>query len=145
MDTKQVWNPAGFMQSVPDSGAIIPVTNAETTPLVQGTPVYITSAGKVRRASIDNDNADRVVGLVLSEAIAPGASGQVQAEELFVLADWTAITGQPTLVPNELYYLGAKGTLVPTPPIKSGNHLVRVGLAISLIGLMVAIDYQGKV
>jgi len=114
---------------------VIGAVNANVSPIVIGTPVYVSSAGSVDKASAAASGTKKVFGLVKDASIAASASGLIQLDGVLVATtgQWDAVAGTTGgLVANTIYYLSATaGLLTATPPAASGNYVAQVGLALS--------------
>lgn len=99
--------------------------------LVRGTAVATHSSGVGIIAAIASGLSRPCVGL-LTEDTAPTFAGAVQKDGLFVLADWTPVTGSVTLVRGP-YYLdpGTPGMLTSIAPTADGDLVQPVGYAVA--------------
>lgn len=128
--------PAGDTLSAASTDVdVIGAVNANVSPIVIGTPVYISSSGSVNKASAAALGTKKVFGLVRSTSIAAATSGLIQLDGVLVATtgQWDAVAGTTGgLVANTIYYLSATaGLLTATPPAVSGNYVAQVGLALS--------------
>lgn len=138
----QQWNSdGGFWQTVDVPDSALTMINGEAFPLTQGQAVYVAGPGQVRRASHDDDEAFRVVGLAV-EDIAPGQPGLALTEDTLTIPDWTPMTGTATLAAGATYYLGLDGGLTQIPPVDPGAHVILVGLAVDHARLKIEIRHK---
>ena len=108
--------------------AVVEMECDVSTGIVRGNVVYASEAFKVKLADADSADAAEVLGLA-DAAAAQGAYVHIQKEGVFVLEDWTAVTGTATLVAGTEYYLDATaGKLTSASP--ATGYLVYVGRAI---------------
>lgn len=118
-----------------------PAENKSGGIIYAGQPVCVHSSGSgVVQAQAD-DVDTRAIGLARVE-LADGETGDIQTEDIFVLADWTSATGSATLTARGIYYLDSAnpGKLTSTAPIAIGDVVQEVGRAIS--DTMLAINIQ---
>lgn len=110
-----------------------PAENADTTTIFRGQVVAVHPNGIWRaNASDDTRNA---VGL-MSENTPVGSVNNVVTDEVFTMADWTEVTGEPSLNPGDIYFLDVvSGKLTRTAPSTLGQVVQQVGRAISSIAL----------
>lgn len=110
-----------------------PAENQDTVTILRGQVVAVHPDGIWRaNASDDSRNA---VGL-MSEDTAVGSSNNVVTDEVFTMADWTNVTGEPSLNPGDIYFLDiVSGKLTTTAPSVPGQVAQQVGRAISSIAL----------
>jgi len=117
-------------------GGVVAVENDEVGSIKKGTPVYVSSAGKVKQSKADATATARVLGLVLDDTIAAAATGNVQTDGVIVstTGGWDAVTGGAGgLTAGSFYYLSGAtaGRLTTTPPSTSTEYIIRIGFAIS--------------
>ena len=113
---------------------IITLENEEgADAIVKGMAVYISSAGKVKKAKADAVGTRDVIALCLTDSVAAGQSGSMQTDGQITIADWTAVIGAAALVAGSLYYLSeaTSGKLTATPP--ATGSVVEIGIAISTV------------
>lgn len=126
---------------------VIGAINANVGSIVIGTPVYVSVAGSVDKASAAASGTKKIFGLVKDVSIAAAASGLIQLDGVLVATtvQWDAVAGTTGgLVANTLYYLSATaGLLTATPPAASGNYITQVGLALSTTELEIDTDRGG--
>jgi hypothetical protein len=78
-----------------------------------------------------NTSAAIVIGLALT-AVTAGDTGSYRSQGQLWLPDWTAVTGAATLTAGVVYYLDTTdGKMTSTPPTGAGNHITRIGIAVS--------------
>jgi len=110
---------------------LVAAGNSETGSIVLGQPVYISGGGSVGLANADSAGKQRVFGLVYDASISAGVSGSILTDGLVDQADWTAVIGSATLVPQSVYYLDTTdGQLTAVAP--STGYVVEVGQALSV-------------
>lgn len=110
-------------------------TNNTGSPLVIGTPVYV-SANSALPAQANAQGTIRVAGLVADITVADGNPVEVVVDGVTVATttQWDAITGQTGgLTPGVDYWLSATtaGKLTTTAPTADGEFVVPVGHALS--------------
>lgn len=115
-----------------------------TAALVLGAPVYISGAGKVRRANGAAKATAKVLGLVYDSSIAAQASGAIVTDGMLVgtMAQWDAVAGtNGGLTPGATYFLdpASAGRITATPPNTAGQVNVILGMALSSTDLEVNI------
>jgi hypothetical protein len=105
--------------------------NKDAVTLARGAPVAADASGTgVVRASAASA-ALACVGLA-GAGVAPGFAETVQTGGAVALADWSAVTGSPALLPLAVYYLDpSPGRLTASPPSEPGQLLQRVGVAVA--------------
>ncbi|HEY6037920.1 MAG TPA: hypothetical protein VIV58_26755 [Kofleriaceae bacterium] len=117
--------------------------NADSVPLVLGTPVYVSAVGQVKRAVATSLLTASVAGIVADANIAVGA--QVRVLPLGALTgsvtQWDAVTGSSTgLTPDAAYYLSTTTGLITTvAPADVGKYITYVGTAASTTDMDVAV------
>ena len=112
------------------------LTNAESTAISAGQPVYISSSGSVSLAKADSLTTSYLVGVVASDTIEPGAIGRVRTTDYVEATtdQWDAVCGTVGgLTPNTTYYLSdtTKGHLTSIPPSTQTHTLVVALVAIT--------------
>lgn len=120
------------------------VTNGEASPIVIGTPVYISSTADEVLESNAGAAATQVVdGLVSDTSIAAAATGGmiVAGTLTATTGQWDAVTGQVGgLTPGAQYWLDiADGMLTTTVPTGAGEYQRRVGRALSTTDMCVGV------
>lgn len=123
---------------------LVPVTNANASPIVLGQPVYVTDNDTVDLARANALSTSGVLGLVQDNSIAASGTGDVLTSGHLTgsTAQWDAVTGGTGgLTANSIYYLSATtaGRLTATPPSTSGHVVVEVGKAVSTTTLKIAV------
>jgi hypothetical protein len=108
------------------SATIDPIVTGET--VIEGAPVVVRrSDRKLVNGRADTYTLSFVVGLAGAATASGFAVSPVRGE--VTLADWTAITGTPTLSVGIPYFLALSGGLTTTPDRTSGHALTQVGIA----------------
>jgi hypothetical protein len=119
---------------------VVAMTNGEASSIVIGTPVYVLSAGSVKKAKADASGTVQILGLVKATSIVASESGTIQTDGVLsaTTAQWDAVTGGTGgLAAGSVYYLDAAtaGQLTATSPTTAGQYVVRVGLALNTTDL----------
>jgi hypothetical protein len=105
------------------------VTAAVLNPVLVGQPVYMTPAAVYDLADATNAAKQNVLGFSTVNALT-GFPALVVTEGGVTRADWTPVTGTPTLTPGAAYYLGTvPGTMSLIPPSGAGLYLRQLGRA----------------
>ena len=113
------------------SGALFPMTNRGSSAALLGSPVTVHSSGSGFVLASASSPATECIGLLTQEC-QPGAVGIIQDGGELVLADWSAITGTPTLAAKADYFLASiPGKLVTVPPVTSGGVVQKVGFTLN--------------
>jgi hypothetical protein len=115
------------------------LTNAGSSSIVFGTPVYASAADSCKAAQANAKATANLVGLVYDASIAASGVGNVAESGVLVgtTAQWDAVVTGETggLVFNSLYFLSATtaGMLTTTPPTTAGSGQCNtlVGRAVS--------------
>lgn len=118
------------------AGTGIVTYTAETdSDVAKGQAVYVKSTGNLGLAA-----AGLIAGLATEAKSATFATGYT-AEGALDIADWTSALGTALLTPGSTYYLDpvTPGMLTATAPVTSGQHVVRVGKAMSTTLLDISI------
>jgi hypothetical protein len=96
-----------------------------------GMALYVSGADSVDLANADDPTTAIVIGLALT-AVTAGDTGSYRSQGQLWLPDWTAVTGAATLTAGVVYYLDTTdGKMTSTPPTGAGNHITRIGIAVS--------------
>lgn len=110
-------------------------TMTSAAAIVEGSPVYISSSNTVNSANASPTPDAAVctpVGFATNAAASAGADVNVLTEGHVELSDWAAVAGTTNLVAGAKYKLGTiAGTITTTAPTGNGEHVVRVGIAIT--------------
>lgn len=115
---------------------------AETdSPVVVGTPVYLTGAGHIELARANAAGTAPVIG-VANEAASTSAQAEYITEGKVTKTDWSAVAGTTTLTVGATYYLSptTAGRITSTAPIAVGEYVVKVGRATSPLVLDLEIE-----
>ena len=128
--------PTGDTISVAASSAeIVSSLNANAAAIVIGTPVYVSAAGSVNKASASAVGTSRVLGLVQTSSIAPAASGSIITGGVITAAtgEWDVVAGTTGgLTAGTLYYLSTTaGMITSTAPVGAGQYVMSIGLGLS--------------
>lgn len=140
--------PAGDTLSAASSEVdVVAMTNANAGSIVIGTPVYVSAAGSVNKASAAAAGTAKVLGLVKDNSIAAAGSGYIQTDGVLsaTTGAWDVVTGGTGgLTAGTLYYLSATaGQLTTTAPSGSGQYVMKVGMALSTTELEIDTDRGG--
>lgn len=83
----------------------------------------------------------RAVGLSLTST-APTVAATIQTDGIVDIANWTAATGSATLSANAVYFLDptTAGMMTTTAPTTTGQHVQRIGTAVSTTKLYLEIE-----
>lgn len=125
-------------------GDQVNLTNGEASPIVIGSPVYVSAANTGRLAQANAAGTSKVRGLVAAVSITNAQAGPVTLNGVLVATtgQWDAVTGgSGGLVPNTTYFLdpATAGKITATPPATVGQLLVSIGTALSTTDLSVEI------
>lgn len=95
------------------------------TPVLDGTPCYLTTAGLAVAAQSDSQPTADVVGLA--------KDGGLVSEGRINRPDWSGVAGSPVLTPGSRYFLSATtaGRITETAPTSEGHLVVPLGIAVS--------------
>lgn len=106
---------------------------------LQGQPVYVKNTGHIAKARASS-GYQKFVGLLASDT-STGFSGKYQCDGMFILNDWTNITGSANLTPQDIYYLSDTdyGKLTNNPSTLSG-FCVKIGIALNTTTLEIKND-----
>jgi hypothetical protein len=106
---------------------------------LRGQPVYVKNTGHIAKARA-SPGYQKFVGLLVSDTPA-GFSGKYQCDGMFILNDWTNITGSVNLTPQDIYYLSDTdyGKLTNNPSTLSG-FCVKIGIALNTTTLEIKND-----
>lgn len=120
-------------------------TNANASPIVIGTAVYISASDTVNKARANAVGTVGVIGLVADASIASGSAGGVQVGGILAATtgEWDAVTGgSGGLTPGAIYYLSAAtaGMITSTAPSSAGEYVVQIGTATSTTEMMINIE-----
>jgi hypothetical protein len=126
---------------ISDDG-VINATNANASAITQGMVVYQTATpGSVDIARANAVGTTHGFGLVADASIAAAATGVIQFDGPFEMADWTTITGSASLTPGSRYYLSPSvaGKLVTSAalPVAAGSFEQEIGFALDAQTLMI--------
>lgn len=119
-------------QGRPGAAGAAPVIPAIAAVLgIRGRPVYLSKAnGQLYPASAAGYQTAFVLGL-LDADVQAGFPANAQRGP-FTLPDWTALTGTPSLLVGQLYFLATDGSLTAILPARpQAVALTRVGQAVS--------------
>lgn len=126
---------------------VIAAINGNAGALTVGTPVYVSAAGTVDKASAGAVGTTRVLGLVKAPSIATTATGLIQTDGTLtaLTTDWDVIAGTSGgLTPGAMYFLSATaGEITATPPASAGQYVMSLGLALSSTELEIDTDRSG--
>lgn len=126
---------------------VVSASNANTSSITLGQPVYVSAAGAVNLASAAAAATRRVLGLVKDTSIASAASGFIQTDGILsaTTSQWDAVCGTTGgLVAGTTYYLSTTaGQLTDVAPSGAGQFVVPVGIALSPTELEISIDRNG--
>jgi hypothetical protein len=120
-------------------------TNGNASPIVIGTPVYVSADDTVDKAKADASGTVEAVGLVADPSISAASSGGIQVDGVFTAstAQWDAVAGTTGgLTADTIYYLSATtpGAITATAPSTTGQYVKEVGIAISTTELKINIQ-----
>ena len=120
-------------------------TNGNASPIVIGTPVYVSAADTVDKAKADASGTVEAVGLVADPSISEASSGGIQVDGVLTAstAQWDAVAGTTGgLTAGTIYYLSATtpGAITATAPSTTGQYVKEVGIAISTTELKINIQ-----
>ena len=103
----------------------IPLINDDPDPIIIGTPVYISSNYKFKKAKADNIITTNPIGLCFDNKL-------VQTNGTIFSNQWP-IEELGGLIPGKFYYLSdlIKGKITKKPPIIPGHFVIQIGIAIS--------------
>ncbi len=128
---KLVGSSSGFTYSAENKGG---------TTILDGmaAAVHTSGVGVVKASAADNSKP--AVGLAVL-FINPAASGGIQTEGVFELANWTDVIGAASLTAKAIYYLdpATAGMLTATAPTTTGQVVQVVGRAVSTTKLDIEI------
>lgn len=128
---------------------VVVVTNAESTAITIGQPVYIADGsygpGEVLLAQANTAEHSEVLGLVKDDSIAGAADGNVLTDGYLTSSDWTAVTGSVSLTVGAVYFLDplTPGMLTETLPDQFtdfGQYIARIGRAVTAETLEISIE-----
>lgn len=129
--------PAGDTLDAPASEVdVVSMTNGGATPLVIGTPVYVSASNTVQAARANASGTTEVIGFIKDASIAAGAGGYAQTDGVITAttAEWDTIAGTTGgLTANTDYYLSSTtaGKITSTSPDAAGTISIRLGKALS--------------
>lgn len=138
---------SGDTLSVPifSGGDVIALTNDNGSPIVIGSPVYMSAADHVNLAEANAAATASVIGLVQATSINSGAAGNVQLNGVLTATtgQWdTAFGTSGGLTFNTRYYLSptvpGKGTV--TAPSTVGQYVLELGIALSTTELFLTLQ-----
>ena len=114
----------------------ISLSNAETSSLAIGMPIYVSGANAAKKAQANASGTADVLGVVKDISIAASATGSAQTDGQMTAttAQWDAVTGQTGgLTAGAVYFLDAAtaGKMTTTAPTTTGQFVLRIGKAIS--------------
>lgn len=118
----------------------VTLENEESSAAVtKGMAVYLSSAGKCKKAKADASGTMEVFGLVADDSITAGNSGLVQTAGQLQVADWTDVADGATLTAGAQYYASAAvaGKITSTPP--TAGFIKPVGRAITTTTMQILI------
>ncbi|MBW4422274.1 MAG: hypothetical protein KME13_24175 [Myxacorys californica WJT36-NPBG1] len=97
-----------------------------------GQPLYLKLNGHLALAQANSQATSRLCGLAIADAGATFSTRYVSSD-VVERADWTPITGAPSLSVGSFYYLSPDiaGHLTTIAPTETGLLVVPVGMAIS--------------
>jgi hypothetical protein len=137
--------PAGTSGGSSSDSSDFTAENKDAGALVIGMAVATHSSGVgVVKAKADSI-ATRCIGLSKT-ATNPTFTATIDTDGVFVLADWTAITGSANLLANTVYFLSSAtaGLLTNTPTTTTGEYVQRIGTAVSPTELCIEIQQPIK-
>lgn len=118
------------------NNTLLTATNANAGSLVQGTPVYVPSAGNVDKARANAIGTSKVLGLVTNATVSTGGTASVQTDGIFPFSSTTEVdavagtTGGFTV--GTYYFLSTTaGLITATAPTSNPNCVTNLGFAIS--------------
>lgn len=119
-------------------------TNGESSPIVIGTPVYVSSADTVKKAKADAVGTKDVIGLVYDASITNGVAGGVILNNVLTATttQWDAVAGTTGgLTAGTTYFLSpaTAGLLTETAPTAVGQYVVPVGIGLSTTEMKIVI------
>lgn len=129
--------PAGDTLDAPTTTPdVYSLTNGEAGSVVIGTPVYLQSAGTVKKAKADASGTTQVLGLVYDSSISASTAGTVILQGVLAATtgQWDTAAGTTGgLTAGTVYYLSkdTAGLLTATAPSAAGQFVCRVGQAVS--------------
>lgn len=134
--------PAGDTLSAAASEVdVISLTAAAT--VVALCPVYISAASTFNKAAANVAGTSKVIGFA-QDAITSAASGLIQTDGILsgTTGEWDAVAGTTGgLSAGTQYYLSASaGLITATAPTTAGQHVVKLGTAISTTELEISIS-----
>lgn len=116
-----------------------PLINNDAVTITKGMPLYVYSAGNVRRAVSSALASSKVCGLCYDDSVVSGGNVIVQVSGQIELAVWTSITGTAALTPNAYYFLDStSGRLTESPP--TSGFITLVGIALTTTKLDIKIN-----
>lgn len=140
----QQLQPGDTLGSIAAADCVGVFTNGETaaTPLVVGTPVFISASGVAKRAQANAANTAAAIGLWADVTTPSAGSGNCAVVGILTAttAQWDAVTNQVGgLVFGSLYYLDPTnvGHLTTTVPTAAGQFRTLVGQALSTTSMRV--------
>ena len=112
---------------------LISATNGEVGAITMAQPVYVSASGTVKLAKADALASAHAYALCYEASVPAGNLGYFQVSGQIELADWTAIAGTATLVPNAYYFLdpSSAGKITVTAPSTVGQVVTVIGMALS--------------
>lgn len=123
---------SGNTSLAPGVGGNIEIPASFVSTTSAGMAVYVSGSSEVDLAQADSEDTTGAIGLATANVIA-GSDAFYVTEGQLQLDDWTDVTGSPTLVPGEVYYLSDSepGKLTTIAPTAATKFVVAVGVAVS--------------
>jgi hypothetical protein len=110
-------------------------TTTSAGAISEGAPVYVSSTNTVDTANASpTPSADACFPIGFANSTTTGSSQDIEVltEGHIELTDWTAVAGTTNLVAGAKYKLATTaGMITATAPTGNGEHVVRVGVAIT--------------
>lgn len=122
-------------------------TNGNASPIVIGTPVYVSANDTVDKAKADAVGTVNVVGFVAEPSIASSASGGILMDGVLsaTTGQWDAVAGTTGgLTKDVIYYLSTAtaGQITSTPP--TTGYTKELGIGVSTTELKIDIKNRIK-